>query len=111
VTERKKLCSGYANAEFCKQARQVSSLGRRRQSLASGNASTLSNFVVLEEAGERVARPVIAWWMVEELGCDIERLEGPLPDNMVVEMSSLGLTSLSASQVPPSLKSLLCLDK
>ena len=72
----------------------------------SGNG-TLSDFVVLEEAGERVVRPVVAWWMVKELGCDIERLGGPLPDNMVVKMSSLGL----GGQVPPSLKSLLVIDE
>jgi hypothetical protein len=67
----------------------------------SGNG-TFSNFVVLEEAGERVVRPVVAWWMVKELGCDFEKLGGPLPDNMVIKMSCLGF----AGQVPPSLKSL-----
>jgi hypothetical protein len=46
----------------------------------------LSNFVVLEEAGERVVRPVIAWWMVDEYGYDFG---GPLPENMVVEGSDL----------------------
>jgi len=36
----------------------------------------------LEEAGKRVVRPVMQWWMDTEFGHDCG---GPLPENMVVE--------------------------
>jgi hypothetical protein len=47
----------------------------------SGNGSSCT-FVVLEEVGERVMRPVIVWWMVGKSRYD---LGGPLLENMVVK--------------------------
>jgi len=67
----------------------------------SGNASYCT-FVVLEEAGERIVRPVIVWWMVDESGYD---LGGPLPENMVVKRSDFWY--MSVGNILPSLKSLV----
>jgi len=53
----------------------------------SGNDQTFS-FVVLEEAGKRVVRPVILWWMDKAYNHD---LGGPLPENMVMEDKWWGL--------------------
>ena len=39
-------------------------------------------FVVLEEAGKRVVRPVMLWWMAKGSRHEVG---GPLPENMVIE--------------------------
>jgi hypothetical protein len=48
----------------------------------SGNDQTFP-FVVLEEAGRRVVKPVTLWWM--DKTHNRHDLGGPLPENMVME--------------------------
>jgi hypothetical protein len=47
----------------------------------SGNYQTYP-FVVLEETGEKVVRPVMRWWMAKNFGYDCG---GPLPEKLVAE--------------------------
>jgi len=48
---------------------------------SSGNDQE-HDFVIREEAGNRVVKPVMQWWMTDQWK---SRHGGPLPDNMVKE--------------------------
>jgi hypothetical protein len=48
----------------------------------SGNDGAPSPSIIVEEAGKRVVRPVMVWWMDEVFGHDFG---GPLPENLVIE--------------------------